>query len=197
METTSPGSGYFHALDSSLFRSTRQFLGYVHPDPPCEFAVLACGQANDARSAQWPPVMPSDARWCPVDVLGAWPIGAGLWLHPEAPSTTHSLQGGPSGSLRPGKTTAKAQLPRRSCGFPSPGRRCGVVGLRGAQVPHMRMAMELILITMARRLVFPLRTGSLCHHDCAGECCGSLRDRLAVCNDKYWMEHWALQTETT
>ena len=28
-----------YALDSSIFQSTRQFVGYVHPDPPCEFAV--------------------------------------------------------------------------------------------------------------------------------------------------------------
>ena len=40
-KTTSPRSGYFHALDSSLFQSTRQGLGYVHPGPGplCEFAV--------------------------------------------------------------------------------------------------------------------------------------------------------------
>jgi hypothetical protein len=24
------------------------------------------GQINNARSAHWPPVMPSDAQWCPV-----------------------------------------------------------------------------------------------------------------------------------
>ena len=38
---TSPHSGYFHALDSSLFQSTHQFLGYMHPaaDSLCEFAV--------------------------------------------------------------------------------------------------------------------------------------------------------------
>ena len=39
VKTTSPHSEYFHALDSSLFQSNRQFLGYVHPDPLCEFAV--------------------------------------------------------------------------------------------------------------------------------------------------------------
>ena len=39
-KATSPHSGYFHVLASSPFMSTRQFAGYVHPDPPCEFAVV-------------------------------------------------------------------------------------------------------------------------------------------------------------
>ena len=39
VETTSPHSGYFHAPDSSIFQSTRQFLGYVHPDPAIGRAV--------------------------------------------------------------------------------------------------------------------------------------------------------------
>ena len=38
-KTTSHHSGHFHALDSSLFRSTHQFLGYVHPDPRYKFTV--------------------------------------------------------------------------------------------------------------------------------------------------------------
>ena len=29
-----------HSGHLSLFQSTHQFLGYMHPDPPCEFAVL-------------------------------------------------------------------------------------------------------------------------------------------------------------
>ena len=39
-KTTSPHGDISMLLDSSLFWSTRSFLGYVHRTPPCEFAVM-------------------------------------------------------------------------------------------------------------------------------------------------------------
>ena len=59
-KTTSPHSGYFYALNSSLFNSTRQCLGYVHPDPPCEFAVSGGGVLEPVSLCD----MPIDVRAC-------------------------------------------------------------------------------------------------------------------------------------
>ena len=42
-KTTSPHGDISMLLDSSLFWSTRSILQLVHPNPPCEFAMMAKG----------------------------------------------------------------------------------------------------------------------------------------------------------